>query len=168
VSLPAAQQRVLDRMEGALQASEPHLASMFTIFTRLTADEPVGAEPLARPLRRQGLLRHGSTLYAFVLVPVMFVMIIIGALLSSRVHSAGACAVGSSAVSGSPSDSGSPWISRPLCQLAGNAKAAASRTSLASCAARIPAIRFVTRNRSEQDLVPPESASAALGPPAVC
>ena len=43
MTLPVAQQRVLDRMEGALQASEPHLASMFSIFTRLNADEPVGA-----------------------------------------------------------------------------------------------------------------------------
>jgi hypothetical protein len=168
VSLPAAQQRVLDRMEGALQASEPHLASMFTIFARLTADEPVRSEPLARPTRRHLWLQHGTTLYAFVLVPVMFTMIIIGALLSGRVHSAGACAVGYSAGSGSPSGSGSPWISRPLCQLAGNAKAATSRAGLASCAARIPAIRFVTRSRSEQVIVPPEPASAAMGPPAVC
>ncbi len=162
MSLPAAQQRALDRMEGALQASEPHLASMFTIFARLNADEPVGAEPLARPTRRHRWLQHGTTLYAFVLVPVMFTMIVIGALLSGRVHSAGACPVGYSA------GSGSPWISRPLCHLTGNAKTTASRASLASCAARIPAIRFVTRNRSEQAIVPPEPASAAMGPPAVC
>jgi hypothetical protein len=161
VSLPAAQQRVLDHMEGALQASEPHLASMFTMFTRLAADEPVGAEPLFRPPRRRGWLQHGTTLYAFVLVPVMFTMIVIGALLSGRAHSAGACPVGYSA------GSGSPWISRPLCQLTGNAKTAASRASLASCAARIPAIRFVTRNRGEQAFAPP-AAPAAMGPPTAC
>jgi len=161
VSLPAAQQRVLDRMEGALQASEPHLASMFTIFARLTADEPVGAEPLAGPRRRHRWVQHGSTLYAFVLVPVMFTMIIIGAMLSGRVQSAGACPVGYSA------GSGSPWISRPLCHLTGTAKTAASRTSLAACAARIPAIRYVTRNRSEQASAPP-AAAAAMGPPAAC
>ena len=56
MTLPAAQQRVLDRMEGTLQASEPHLVSMFSIFTRLNADEPLGAEPLARP-RPQRRLR---------------------------------------------------------------------------------------------------------------
>jgi len=41
VSLPAGQQRVLDRMESALQACEPRLASMFAIFTRLTRAEAV-------------------------------------------------------------------------------------------------------------------------------
>jgi hypothetical protein len=133
---------------------------MFTIFARLSADEPVGTELLARPRRQHGLLQHGTTLYAFVLVPVMFTMIIIGALLSGRVHSAGACPAGYSA------GTGSPWISRPLCHLTGNAKTTASRASLA-CAARIPAIRFVTRNRSEQASAPP-AAAAAMGPPAAC
>jgi len=32
MSLPAGQQRVLDGMERALQASEPHMASMFAIL----------------------------------------------------------------------------------------------------------------------------------------
>ena len=98
MTLPAAQQRVLDRMEGALQASEPQLASMFTIFARLNAEEPVGAEPLARPRpRRLRWLRAGTTIYAFVLVPVMFAMITIGALLSSRAHSVATCETGYSA-----------------------------------------------------------------------
>jgi len=106
-------------------------------------------------------VQHGTALYAFVLIPVMFTMIIIGALLSSRVHSAGAC-------TGSYSTgTGSPWVSRPWCQLTGNAKTATSRAGLA-CAARIPAIRFVTRNRSEQAFAPPAAASAAIGPPAMC
>ena len=62
MTLPAAQQRVLDRMEGTLQASEPHLVSMFSIFTRLNADEPLGAEPLARPRpQRVRWLRAGWT-----------------------------------------------------------------------------------------------------------
>ena len=162
MSLPAAQQRVLDRMEGTLQASEPHLTSMFAIFTRLSEDEPVGAEPLARPPRRHRWLQHGTALYAFVVVPVMFTMIIIGALLSSRVHSAGTCSTSYS------SGTGPPWVSKPWCQLTGNAKTAASRGSLASCTSRIPAIRFVTRNRSEQAPVPPAAALAAVGPPAEC
>ncbi|HEY6314420.1 MAG TPA: hypothetical protein VIY52_26990 [Streptosporangiaceae bacterium] len=161
MSLPAAQQRVLDRMEGTLQVSEPHLAGMFAIFTRLNLNEPVGAEPLARPRRRTRWLRHGTALYAFVLVPVMFTMIIIGAMLSGRAHSAGTCEVGYSA------GSGSPWISRPWCQVTGNAKTGASRASLASCAARIPAIRFVTRNRNVA-VTPPAAATAAVGPPAAC
>ena len=161
MSLPAAQQRVLDRMEGALQASEPHLATMFAIFTRLNLNEPVGAEPLARPRRRTRWLQHGTALYAFVLVPVMFTMIIIGAMLSGRAHSAGACEVGYSA------GSGSPWVSRSWCQVTGNGKTGTTRASLASCAARIPAIRFVTRNRNVA-VTPPAAATAAVGPPAAC
>jgi Protein of unknown function (DUF3040) len=114
VSLPAAQQRVLDRMEGALLASEPHLAATFAIFTRLSADEPVGAEPLARGRRRHRWLQRGTALHGFVLVPVMFMMIVIGALLSSRAHSTGTCEAGYAA------GIGSPWVSPPLCQVAGS------------------------------------------------
>lgn len=157
MSLPAAQQRVLDRMEGTLQASEPHMAAMFTIFARINASEPVGAEPLSRPRRRHRWLQRGTALYAFVLVPVMFAMIIIGAMLSGRAHGAGACEVGFAS-------SGSPWLSRPSCQLPGNQKTTLSRAGLASCAARIPAVRFVTRARSDQAPIPP----AAAGLPATC
>jgi hypothetical protein len=39
LSLPAAQEHLLLGMEGELQASEPRLAAMFAIFTRLTRDE---------------------------------------------------------------------------------------------------------------------------------
>jgi len=160
VTLPAAQQRVLDRMEGALQASEPQLASMFTIFARLNAEEPVGAEPLARPRpRRLRWLSAGTTVYAFVLVPVMFVMITIGALLSSRAHSVATCETGYSA------GSGSPWLSRPWCQTTIQ-KTTASGARLASCAARIPAIRFVTRSGGDQVVPPVPAAAAAAGPPA--
>ena len=107
MSLPASQQRVLDHMEGTLQASEPQLVSMFAIFARINADEPVGAEPLARPRpRRLRWLRAGTTIYAFVLVPVMFAMITIGALLSSRATTVTTCETGYSA------GGGSPWVSR--------------------------------------------------------
>jgi hypothetical protein len=161
VSLPAVQQRALDRMEGALQASEPHLASMFAIFARLSADEPVRPEPLARPRpRRVHWLRAGTSIYAFVLVPFMFAMITIGALLSSRAHSMAACETGYSA------GGGSPWAGRPWCQLTIQ-KTTASGARLASCAARIPAIRFVTRTPSEA-AAPPARAAAAAAPPAAC
>ena len=52
-------------MEGALRASEPHLAAMYAIFARLNAGEPVGAETpgRGRPHRR------GPAMYALVLVP---------------------------------------------------------------------------------------------------
>jgi hypothetical protein len=160
VSLPAAQQRVLDRMEGTLQASEPQLVSMFSIFARINADEPVGAEPLARVRpRRFRWLRAGTTIYAFVLVPVMFAMITIGALLSSRAHSVATCDTGYSA------GGGSPWVARPWCQMTIQ-KTTASGARLASCAARIPAIRFVTR--SSEPLGPPVQAEAATAGPPAC
>jgi hypothetical protein len=160
VTLPAAQQRVLDRMEGTLQTSEPHLASMFAIFTQINADEPVGAEPLARPRpQRLRWLRAGTTIYAFVLVPVMFAMITIGALLSSRAHSAATCETGYSA------GGGSPWVSRPWCQTI--QKTTASGARLASCAARIPAIRYVTRGGGEA-FSPPARAEVATASPPAC
>ena len=39
MSLPASQQRVLDRSEEALKKREPRLASMFAMFTRLNINE---------------------------------------------------------------------------------------------------------------------------------
>src|ERR1035441_8660569 len=39
MSLPSKQQRVLDRIESILRDSDPRLAAMFVIFTRLTRDE---------------------------------------------------------------------------------------------------------------------------------
>lgn len=39
MSLPACQERILSRMETALKACEPRLASRFAIFARLTRDE---------------------------------------------------------------------------------------------------------------------------------
>ena len=163
MTLPAAQQRVLDQMEGALHSSEPQLASMFSIFTQLNADEPVGTEPLARPRRPQRFrwLRAGTTIYAFVLVPVMFAMITIGALLSSRAHSVATCETGYS----DSSAGGSPWVSRPWCQMTIQ-KTTASGARLVSCAARIPAIRFVTRSSAEASAPPVRAAAATAAPPA--
>jgi len=46
MSLPAAQQRMLDGIADTLRATEPRLVSMFAIFTRLTKNE-------ARPWREQ-------------------------------------------------------------------------------------------------------------------
>jgi hypothetical protein len=162
VTLPVAQQRVLDGIEGALKVSEPHLVSMFSIFTQLNADEPLGAEPLARPRPpRARWLRAGTTIYAFVLVPVMFAMITIGALLSSRAHSVATC------VTGYSSGAGAPWVSRPWCQTTIH-KTTASGARLASCAARIPAIRFVTRGGGEAFTPPAPARAAAAGPPAGC
>ncbi len=46
MSLPPAEERVLDAMAEALRASEPRLASMFAMFSRLTKNE-------AAPCREQ-------------------------------------------------------------------------------------------------------------------
>ena len=39
--MPACQQRVLDRIETALQRREPRLAAMFSMFTRLNTNERI-------------------------------------------------------------------------------------------------------------------------------
>ena len=155
MSLPASQQRVLDSMEGTLRASEPRLYSMFVMFGRLNAGEPVGAEPLARPRpqRRLRWLRAGTTIYAFVLVPIMFAMITIGALLSSRTHAAAATTCGYSA--------GGGLVSRQWCQQTIQ-KTTASGARLAACAARITAFPFVTRSAG-QSLMPPWASPAVAG-----
>jgi hypothetical protein len=101
MGLPAYQQRVLDRMEGALKASEPHLAAMFAIFSRLSAGEPVGVESLARPTRRWWL-RPGAALAVLGLVPVMFALIVTGVLAGGPKH-ASTCAVGMPSAHGSQS-----------------------------------------------------------------
>ena len=112
MSLPACQQRALDRMEGALRASEPHLASMYAIFGRLNAAEPIGTERLTR--KRQRWLQQGTAMYAIVLVPVMFAAIIVGALLGS----------------------GSRSTRRPGPVLSGRGLAAVRRAAGARCRAR--------------------------------
>jgi hypothetical protein len=73
VSLPVAQQRVLEGIESALEGGEPRLRSMFAIFTRLTRDE--GA-PRTESLRAQPGLRRfwsadglSATLWAVIAVP---------------------------------------------------------------------------------------------------
>jgi hypothetical protein len=87
-------------------------------------------------------------------------MITIGALLSSRAHSVATCETGYSA------GGGSPWVSRPWCQMTIQ-KTTASGARLASCAARIPAVRFVTRTGSDP-LGPPAKAEAATAGTPAC
>jgi len=129
MGLPACQQRVLDRMEGALKASEPHMAAMFAIFARLSIGEPVGRESLAARRGRRWWLRPGAALSALVLVPVMFAVVITGVLLGGPSR-AGTCA------SGFPPVGSLAQMSRSSCQLAGKqAQRTASGAGGASCPA---------------------------------
>jgi len=77
MSLPARQQRMLDGIEVALRASEPRIASMFAIFTRL-AENDRSALPERLPRLR---FRMSAGLRAFVLLPVVFAMLVTGVVL---------------------------------------------------------------------------------------
>ena len=173
MSLPACQQRVLDRMEGALRASEPHLTSMYAIFTRLNAEEPVGTERLVR--KRLRWLQQGTALYAVVLLPVMFAAIIVGALLGGSARSATACEA-SYSVGGV-----SPLASRPSCPVSDQKSAAktvaaktaarkmVSTTTRLTCRTTAPASRFTAPTGDEQAFSPPAPVDAtAVGPPGMC
>ena len=164
MSLPACQQRALDRKEGALRASEPQLASMYAIFGRLNAGEPIGAERLTR--KRLRWLQAGTAMYAIVLVPVMFAAIIVGALLGGS-RSTSACEAGYS-VGGV-----SPLSSRPSCPVSGKTVKVAVRKTI-SATARLActagqAARFTTLTGNEQ-AVPPVARplATAAGPPGAC
>jgi hypothetical protein len=176
MSLPACQERALSSIEGALKASEPHLASMFAIFTRLNQDEPVGAEPLARGSRRW--LRPRRALSAIVLIPVMFAAVIVGALLSGSARGATTCAAGY------PVGGASSLAHRPSCPRAvavTTARSAAATSPPASSAPKSPAASpafcataaaasdFVAMNGVEQVLSPPAPAAAMTSPlPGMC
>jgi hypothetical protein len=165
MSLPACQQRVLDRMEGALRASEPQLTSMYAIFSRLTADEPIGTERLAR--NRLRWFQPGTALYAIVLIPVMFAAIIVGALLGGGARSTTACDA-SYSVGGA-----SPLASRPSCPVSGKPKTGVrktlSTTARLACSAVASPSRFTTMTRNGQAFAPvPPVAASAAGPPGTC
>ena len=164
MALPACQQRALDRIEGALRASEPQLASMYAIFGRLNAGEPIGAERVTR--KRLRWLQAGTAMYAIVLVPVMFAAIIVGALLGGS-RSTSACEAGYS-VGGV-----SPLSSRPSCPVSGKTVKVAVRKTI-SATARLActagqAARFTTLTGNEQ-AVPPVARplATAAGPPGAC
>jgi hypothetical protein len=165
MSLPVCQQRVLDRMEGALRASEPHLTSMYAIFARLNAGEPIPAEPLTR--RRLRWFQPGTAMYAIVLIPVMFAAIIVGALLGGGMRSAAACEA-SYSVGGV-----SPLTTRPVCPTKATvAKKAVRKTISAArlaCGTNGQAVRFITLATGGQAFSPAiRTAAIATGPPGTC
>jgi len=165
MSLPACQQRVLDRMEGALRASEPDLTSMYAIFSQLNAGEPIGTEQLAR--ERLRWFQPGTAMYAIVLIPVMFAAIIIGVLLGGGARSTTACEA-SYSVGGV-----SPLASRPSCPVSDKPKTGVrktiSTTVRLACTATAAPSRFITMAGHDQAFVPAARAEAtAAGPPGNC
>jgi hypothetical protein len=121
MSLTARQQRALDAIESALCAGDPDLVGMFAVFDRLNAGEPVTAEPQARQPRRQSRWPvPRPALSAFVLVPLAFALIVIGAVFGGA-RSVKTCVV-------------APFGSRPVCQVhrpAATAKSAKKITTTA-------------------------------------
>jgi Protein of unknown function (DUF3040) len=127
MSLPARQQRQLRRMENALQASEPRLASLFAMFTRLNNEEPVSAESLRG--RRWRAAWAGMPVYALVFIPLMFAMMI-GMLFGGVAHGAATCG-------SQHQTSESSLIRRPACMPA--AKSAFSKSAATGIASPAPA-----------------------------
>jgi len=163
MALPACQERALDRIEGALRASEPQLASMYAMFGRLNAGEPIGTERLTR--KRLRWLQPGTAMYAIVLVPVMFAAIIVGALLGGGGRSTAACEASYSVGGVSP-------LSRPSCPVSGKTVKVAVRKTI-SATARLActagqAARFTTLTGNEQAVPPAARTYATAGPPGAC
>jgi hypothetical protein len=111
MSLPVGQQRVLDDIEGALQESEPRLASMYSIFTRLTKNEiRPRREELPASRIRLGWLRclsarrviraitpkpWGPVPRALALAQIITVLAAVGVLIGLTVHTVrGGCGSG--------------------------------------------------------------------------
>jgi hypothetical protein len=164
MSLPAGQQRVIDRVESALRDGEPALESMFAIFAQLNEGEPVAAESLQSSRKRWP--RPGNSMYAIVLIPVMFAAILAGALLGGSARSAGACEAGYSVGGVSPLANRTSCAT-PAKALAGNATAGsvARGAGTASCAPLAgpvrPASRLTTTTGGDQVFSPPVRADTA-------
>jgi Protein of unknown function (DUF3040) len=164
MSLPACQQRTLDRIEGALQASEPRLASMYAMFAKLSDGEPVGAEPLAEGGRRRRMT-PGGVVSAVVLIPMMFALIVTGVLLGGRAHSAGRCAAGH--LTGSDL----LHLSLPSCGTQQRTASAAGPTSCPGSTKQIGAVtaHFAIWARDAQAEWPAgQPAAAAANPAGLC
>jgi hypothetical protein len=89
VILPASQQRVLARIESDLQGCEPRLASMFSIFTRLTRNEGAPRTESLPPRTRLPGVRRIARTRAIVAIPLLLVlvaMLIFVAVSSSAAH----------------------------------------------------------------------------------
>jgi Protein of unknown function (DUF3040) len=98
MSLPARQQRVLDRIEEALKGREPRLASMFAIFNRLNIHErlpwaeALEAVPWWSPkrFRAPGRMRTSSRIRAAVLLGLAAALVV-SAVFVGMSQSPGSC-----------------------------------------------------------------------------
>jgi hypothetical protein len=80
MSLPAAEERTLTRIEQALRSRDPRLSALFSIFTRLTRQE---AMPTIEQLRaRRWRPQPGAVLLA--VVALLVCAIVAGSLASAR------------------------------------------------------------------------------------
>jgi hypothetical protein len=65
MGLPASQRKILERIEHALRGSDPRLAALFSIFTRLTSDEEMPRIEQVRAKATMFLLRIRYRIVAF-------------------------------------------------------------------------------------------------------
>jgi hypothetical protein len=68
VSLPACQQRALERIEKTLLAGDPRLGSLFAIFTRLTRHEAIPGTEQVKPRPWQALQAFAGIAIALIAV----------------------------------------------------------------------------------------------------
>lgn len=96
MTLSARQQAVLDQIERALQAADPQLRSMFSIFTRLTSREPVPDTETTWDTSTGGRRDNGSSgrsakSVAGLLVVSIFMAGLVGAFLFSVLGTSNDC-----------------------------------------------------------------------------
>ena len=92
MSLPASQQRILDRIEEALKRHEPRLASMFAIFDRLNIHERRPWIEALKPAPWWSLKRYhpSSRIRAFVLI-ALAAGLVVSAVFVGTSQSRGGC-----------------------------------------------------------------------------
>ena len=84
MSLPASEQRALNRIEETLQVVDPRLRSLFMIFTRLTRQEAMSST-------EQVNARPWSSLLRTIAIPVALAAVLSGLILSSLAPARDAC-----------------------------------------------------------------------------
>jgi hypothetical protein len=105
----------LAAIEGALEAGEPRLASMFAVFTTLTKGEPAGsAEPLPRPGWRPPWLAKAAALLA--IAAVLAGSMVLGAMMRQMVRPCASVTTAVASAAGSPVHYSSGAAARgPVC-----------------------------------------------------